>query len=187
MKNLLFTTVLGLSISAFAAQTNSPAPQPSSNTNVPSQAGALRVNSPKANEKIAQNYVHVTYQLTDRGVTPAPSPNFSVQLDGNDPVTTTSYDYTFTGLAPGVHTITVTLVDANGLPIANSSVSTKFTVVDGNGGARSPSSQLSPAPHLKLASSEVTPLPDGGTALPLLSLVGFAVLIGGISTAIKNR
>jgi hypothetical protein len=160
--------------------------QPSSN--VPSQAGALRVNTPKANETLAQTFVHVTYQLVNRGASPASSPNFTVQLDGNDPVNTTAYEYTFTGLAAGTHTITVTLVDANGVPIANSSVSTKFVVKDGT---RNPSSAPTALHHrrtrLRLAKSQAASLPIGSTPLPILSLVGFGVLVGGIWTAIQNR
>jgi len=170
MSKLWLAAVLGLGITAGLAQTN-----------VPSQAGALRVNSPKANERISQNFVHVTYQLVNSGVSASASPDFTIQLDGNDPVATTAYDYTFTSVTPGVHTITVTLVDANGMPIQGSSVATKFTVVDGNRPSGSPSSFLLPSSqHLVLSASEATPL-------PMLSLVGFAVLVGGICTAIRNR
>lgn len=170
MRKLWLVAVLGVGITAGLAQSN-----------VPSQAGALRVNSPKANERIAQTFVHVTYQLVNRGISAAASPDFTVQLDGNDPVATTANDYTFTGLTPGVHTVTVTLVDANGTPIQGSSVATKFTVVDGNRTGGPPSSSLQPSgQHLVLNASEATPL-------PMLSLVGFAVLVGGICTAIRNR
>ena len=153
-------------------------------SNVPSQAGALRVNTPKANERLAQTFVHVSYQLVNRSIDPASSPNFTVQLDGNDPITTAASDYTFTGLAPGAHTVTVTLVDANGVPIANSSVSTKFTVTDGTKPNRSPSSLLHPDAGMQIASNEI--LPDGGTPLPLLSLVGFVALVGGICTPARQ-
>jgi hypothetical protein len=156
--------------------------------NVPSQAGDLRVNTPKANEVVSQTFVHVTYQLVNRGATPATSPNFTVQLDGNDPITTTAYDYTFTGLTPGAHTITVTLVDANGLPMANSSVSTKFVVKDGNRNpAASPTAFQRHRRRVEVAKSEATALPLGSTPLPILSLVGFAVLVGGIWTAIQSH
>jgi hypothetical protein len=182
MKIILLAAVLGLGISGLAAQTPGSAPN-----NVPSQAGALRVNTPTANERISQTFVHVTYQLLNTGVSAAASPNFTVQLDGNDPVTTTANDYTFTGLTPGPHTVTVTLVDANGSPIANSSVATKFTVVDGTRTGRSPSSSYLPASKLQLADSEIGDLPDGSTPLSVLSLVGFVVLVGGICTAIRAQ
>lgn len=153
-------------------------------SNVPSQAGALRVNSPKANERLAQTFVHVSYQLINRSIDPASSPNFTVQLDGNDPITTASYDYTFTGLAPGSHTVTVTLVDANGVPIANSSVSTKFTVTDGTRPNRSPSSLLHPDSGVQLAG--FAGFPNGGGPLPMLSLLGFVLLLGGICTSARQ-
>lgn len=184
MTNLLRKSVLGL---AFALCFHVAALGQTNNSNVPSQAGALRVNTPTANQQISQNFIHVTYQLVNPGAAPAPSPNFTVQLDGNDPVTTTALDYTFTGLTPGTHTITVTLVDANGVPIANSSVATKFVVVNPNRGTGSPASSLHRRSHVQLASSEVVSLPFGSTPLPILSLMGFAVLVGGITTAIRNR
>ena len=182
MKQMLLAAILGVSVSAFAAQGSAGG----QNSNVPSQAGALRVNTPKANEKIAQNFVRVSYQLVNRGADPASSPNFTIQLDGNDPVTTTTLDYTFTGLTPGPHTVTVTLVDANGVPIANSSVSTKFTVSDGTGPGRNPSSFMPSSTKLQLASSEIVPLGDGSAPLPMLSVLGFAMLIGGICTAARE-
>jgi hypothetical protein len=186
MKNLAIRALVALALSVGFAGVPSEARQ--NNANVPSQAGALRVNTPKANETIAQNFVHVTYQLVNPGATPAPSPNFTVQLDGNDPITTTAYDYTFTGLAAGTHTITVTLVDANGVPMANSSVSTKFVVKDGT---RNPSAAPTAMHHrrskLRLAESEAASIPVGSTPLPLLSLVGFGVLVGGIWTAVQHR
>ena len=185
MKKILFAAVLGLSLSAFATQGASPAAQ--SNTNVPSQAGALRVNSPKANERLTQTFVHVTYQLVNTGVSAASSPTFTVQLDGNDPVNTTASDYTFTGLAPGAHTVTVTLVDANGSPIANSSVSTKFTVVNTNGAGGITSSSFFPTSSLQLAAGEIAAGPKSSAPLPMLSVVGFFVLIGGLCTAIRAR
>src|SRR5664279_626402 len=188
MKKVLLAAVLGLSVSVFAGQTSTPTRgQQSGPSNVPSEAGALRVNTPKANETIAQTFVHVTYQLTNTGVSAAASPDFTVQLDGNDPVNTTARDYTFTGLTPGAHTVTVTLVDANGSPIANSSVSTKFTVVDGTRTGRTPSSFFFPTSNFRITTREIASLRDAGTPLPMLSLVGFAVLIGGICTAVRVR
>ena len=184
MNNLLRRSVLGI-VLAVAFQTLAIAQN--SNSNVPSQSGALRVNTPTANEKLSQTFVHVTYQLVNPGAAAAPSPTFTVQLDGNDPVNTTALDYTFTGLALGAHTVTVTLVDANGVPIANSSVATKFVVVNSGRGTGSPSSSLRRHAHVQLASTEVVSLPMGSTPLPMLSMVGFIVLVGGITTAIRNR
>lgn len=183
MKKLLIALIFGLSIAAATGQTPITAVA-QGNTKLPSQAGALRVNSPKPNETISRTFVHITYQQVNRGADAAPSPNFSVQLDGNDPITTAADDYTFTGLAPGAHTITVTLVDANGLPIGNSAVSTKFMVVDGNRG-EPPTSLHHSSSELQLANADSSTLPEASTPLPMLSLVGFAVLVGGICTAIR--
>jgi hypothetical protein len=182
MKISLLIVVLGLGIAASVAQQPGGAPtgQPPSNTTAPAQGGALRVNSPQVNQVLSQNFVHVTYQLVNRGVSAAPSPNFTIQIDGADPITTTAYDYNFTGLTAGPHTVTVTLVDANGVPIANSSVAVKFSVANqprGGGAA----SLFHSNRELTLATSDV------GTPLPMLSMVGFMVLLGGIFTTIRNR
>ena len=179
MKTICLSVILGLSVSVTLAQTTSPVAA-QSGTNVPSQAGALRVNSPRANESITQNFIHVTYQLVNRGISAAPSPNFTIQLDGTDPVTTTAYDYTFTGLAPGAHTVTVTLVDANGSPIADSSVAVKFIVQNTQRGGGA-ATLFVPRSGRQVATSNIA------TPLPLLSFVGFCVLVGGICTAIRHR
>ena len=183
MKNLVMRAALGAALLVMASLAVA-----QSNSNVPLQAGALRVNTPKANEILTQSFVHVTYQLVNPGATPAPSPNFTVQLDGNDPVTTAALDYTFTGLTPGVHTVTVTLVDANGVPIANSSLSTKFVVNNGVRDQTAAPTALYPVRgRLHVAKSEAASLPLGNTPTPMLSLLGFVVLVGGIWTAIHNN
>lgn len=179
MKNFWMVFVLGFAMAAFAQNPGGKTSQPpGDSTNVPSQNGALRVNSPTANEKIGHDFVHVTYQLVNRGLAASPSPTFNVQLDGQDPVSTATYDYTFTGLTPGQHTVTVTLVDANGTPIANASVAVKFVVVRQTAGAWM--HWHHPHQPVQLAEAQVTPL-------PMLSMVGFIVLIGGICTAVRTR
>ncbi len=170
IKVFLVAVFLGICVSSGFSQTGA---------NVPSQAGALRVNSPQANQRITQNFVHFSYQLVNRGASAAPSPNFTVQLDGTDPITTTASDYTFTGLTSGPHTVTVTLVDANGVPIADSSVAVKFTVLSTPRGGGTASRSHSKS-RLQIAATDVA------TPLPLFSLVGFFVLVGEIWTAIHS-
>ncbi len=131
----------------------------------------------------------------------AGSPNFRVQLDDGDPVLTTSTEHTFTGLSAGSHTVTVTLVDANETPIAGSRAEVGFVMLapaPTTGTASVSGAQadvLRPAaparPRLLLASADRgqqgEELPASGSALPLLSVIGFGVLLGGIASALKTR
>lgn len=146
-------------------------------------ASALRIVAPKAGERLQQTFVTVQYQLTNPGIA-AGSPQYRVQLDNRDPVVTTATDTTFTGVTPGSHSLTVDLVDANKTPIVGSVASLTFVTV------------APPAPKAALPQSDQktdqgpapeTALPSGSSALPLLSLIGFGALVGGIASALKTR
>jgi hypothetical protein len=111
----------------------------------------------------------------------ATAPNFVVQVDNQDPVTTTSTSVDFTGLAPGPHTVTVQLVDANNTPIAGARAIVQFTTVQ-------PQAELTPKPGTIVpAALHEDVLPHTRTTLPLLSVIGFGVLVGGIVSAMKTR
>jgi hypothetical protein len=129
----------------------------------------------------------------------ASSPNFKIQLDSNDPVTTTTSQQSFTGLTPGSHVVTVQLVDANGTLIPNSQAQVQFTVMPTtqNGGAAPQSGTQgvsTPAPQAKAtiapgvtAESHEDSLPPASSSLPILSIVGFGVLVGGVISAMRTR
>jgi hypothetical protein len=182
--------------SATAPRPNAGASNPSPGT--VAQSDRVRVISPKEGQHIAQSYVSVRFELK----TPNPTsnfPNFHVQLDGQDPVRTTSPEYTFTGVAPGNHMVTVEMVDANETPIPGTRTEVHFSVLP-QGGAQ-PSGMASGAsssqPRVVQASlipeaentpaHENDPLPATGSSLPLLSVIGFGVLLGGIASALKTR
>lgn len=155
---------------------------------VPTQAGAIRLNSPRMDERIGQDFVRVQFELTNPGVAASPSPTFMIRLDDRDPVTTSTTEQTFTGLTPGTHSVSVTLVDANGVPIQGSSVTARFTVSQrGSGGS---SRQAEPPQDAANPSSQQMPphaLPGNNSALPILSVIGFGVLVGGIFSAMRSR
>ena len=149
----------------------------------PIQASALRIVAPKSNEKIAQAFVTVQYEQ----VTPASAsstPTYELRLDGRDPVRTTDTTYTFNGLTPGSHDLMVQVVDANGTPILGTRAEVRFTIVSPNGGAANPgvTSGLPPLPQ-PLTSD----LPSGNGSLPLLSVIGFGILVGGVISALRTR
>jgi len=168
---LLVTTALaGPSLWAQTAEGQAPAP-----------AAALRIVAPKPGERLQQTFVTVQYQLTNPGIA-AGTPQYRVQFDNRDPQVTTATETTFTGVAPGSHSLTVDLVDANNTPITGSAASLSFvTVAPPAPRAALPQSDQGPAP------AEEPALPSGSSALPLLSLIGFGALVGGIASALKTR
>jgi hypothetical protein len=153
----------------------------------------IRVLAPKSGQKFGTNIVAVRFELTNPRAVAASSPNFRLQMDSTDPVTTTSTEYTFTGLAPGEHQLTIQLIDANQTPVAGTTIVVPFTVAQQGAQPASPSSELSPiappafVPVSYLTLDENDTLPNSGSALPLLSVIGFGVLVGGIATAMKTR
>lgn len=202
-----------------AAQSTSPQGQaPPAASNVSSQS--VRIVSPQSGQKIRDNFIDVRFEVINPGVS-VNTPTFNVQLDGRDPVQTTSTDQTFDGLTPGSHTLTVELVDANGTPINGSRAQVQFIVTPQQAAPTSPApgpqgNQPQPGPQLltislnqgssnagqqaqtqqpqtmssnanKGADKNDDALPQSGSALPLLSLIGFGVLLGGITSALKTR
>ncbi len=158
-------------------------------------ASSLRIIAPANAQKIATDFVQVRYQLLNPALAGSPSPTFQLQLDGGDPIRTTSTSYTFTGLSPGQHTVLISLVDANNTPIPGATNAVQFIVLPAaQPRSATPGETSSPAPqpamrHLREAALPTTqaPLPDTGSALPLLSVIGFGVLLGGIASALKTR
>jgi len=207
----IFVTFVFLIATGFAQTTATPSGQaPPAPTNMASSS--VRIVSPQASEKIRDNFVDVRFEITNPGAS-VNTPTFQVQLDGRDPVQTTSTDQTFNGLTPGTHTVSVELVDANGTPINGSRTQVQFTVAAKQPSTlpaqpRSPSAsgqgprllgvafQQDPAAQQDSAAankdsnkqdSDGDALPQSGSILPLMSLVGFGVLVGGITSALKTR
>jgi len=176
-------------------------------------SAAIKILSPKANEKVGSSAISVRYELLNDGVSAAGSPNYRLQLDGRDPVETTSTEYSFSGLAAGDHALTVEVVDANSTPIMGSRTEVHFTTANQvpAGGNQSqpaqPQGQSSRQPTNQQAKPQAQPraellppsvhkaslplpedeLPSAAGELPLLSMVGFGVLVGGIVSAMRTR
>jgi LPXTG-motif cell wall-anchored protein len=172
-------------------------------TSTQAQSAAIRVTSPQQNARQTANFVVVRYELQDPTSAPAGSPNFKVQLDGNDPITAASTEQNFTGLTPGQHVITIQLVDANGTPIPNSRTQVQFVVLptaqnggqpggQGTGAGSTQTPGPSQASH-KAADGQVadvqlaSSLPQTGSLMPVVSIVGFGLLVGGIVSAFKTK
>lgn len=199
-RNLVLIALLTFTLSTFG-QTNAPPSREPGGTNpsagsvnpVP-QSALLRILTPVNNERLNTNAITVRFQLTTPTATPG-TPNFLVQLDGRTATRTTFTSQTFTGLAPGLHSVMVRLVDANGTPVQGGEAVVQFVVAPQNGSPQgatatnSSSLELAgfkfqqPSPE-EAASQD---LPQSGSPLPLISLIGFGILVGGIVSAMKNR
>lgn len=196
VRNLSFLFVILVFPLSFAAgQTGTTAP-------------AVRFLAPNSGEQINNNFVTVKYELLSP-VSAAGTPTFQLRLDTRDPVRTTDTQYTFTGLSPGTHTVTVQVVDANDTPISGLQNQVQFTILPQNLGApsRGPSGLIerSSAALQPVALSWQEPnsaanpsqpanpskrdeqLPKAGSTLPLLSVIGMGVLVGGIASALRTR
>lgn len=195
----LFLFIVAASFTLAQEQSSAPAAAPASSaaTAPPAAAPAssVRILVPVAGQTLTSNFVDLRFEL----VQPALSgePNFLIQLDSQDPIDTSSTEYTFSELQPGSHSIQVTLVDANKSPVQGSSAIVQFKVQPahniGSRGARQRSMQTVagappavPIPPELRGEGEVN-LPLAGSPLPLLSLIGFGLLIGGAAQAMRKR
>src|SRR3954466_15828196 len=97
-------------------------------------ASAVNILAPKPGAKLTTNFVQVQYHIANAS-SASSSPTFRLRLDARDPVDTTDTTYTFTGLTPGPHSVSITVVDANGVTGTQSEI--RFTVLPS---AASPSS-----------------------------------------------
>jgi hypothetical protein len=176
-KALLLTILLTIAVVAVAQMGEIGAPTPGTT--------GIRVLAPKSGQKFSTNPRAVASTM----------PDFRLQMDTTDPIITSSNEYTFTGLAPGNHTLKIELVDANNTPVAGTQTAIPFTVVQQGDAApaQGPRSEVSPiSPPVYVPTSYLTlddhdVLPNSGSALPLLSVIGFGVLVGGIATAMRTR
>jgi hypothetical protein len=142
--------------------------------------------TPVSSQKLTDNFTTVRFELVNKNAYPG-TPNFRVQMDGNDPITTSETQQAFTGLAPGAHTVTIQMVDANGTPVPGGRASIQFFV----------SLQTSkPAGNAPQGAASISgpsdqqddpDLPPASSPLPLISIIGFGILVGGIVSAMKTR
>lgn len=171
------------------------------------QSSPVRILTPTAGETLPERYVHLRFELAQPAL--SGEPNFLVQLDRSDPISTSETEYTFPDVQPGPHIIRVTLVDANNVPIQGASATVNFKVpseepaksADPHGAMlrhtptpsnRSLASRMLagaiPALPIPPELREGDPLlPLAGSPLPILSLIGFGLLLGGAVQAMRMR
>lgn len=163
------------------------------------QSQAVQILDPVAGQTLSSRFVDLRFEL----MRPAPyaEPNFLVQLDSADPMTTSDTDYTLSDLQPGIHTVRITLVDANNVPVEGGTATVQFKVPSTAQAATDSNSpgeaQLSTRSIFGAAPTAPIPpelrhggdsnLPLAGSPLPLLSLVGFGLLLGGAIQGMRAR
>ena len=149
----------------------------------PTRIPGVHIVSPEPNESIGQAYIVTQYQQTS---SEPGTPIYELQLDGRDPIQTADTNYTFNGLKPGSHHFVVQVVDGNGTPVTGTRSEVNFTVTPSAAAAGTVApggaSNLSPLPQ-PLAND----LPNGNGSLPLLSIIGFGILVGGVISALRTR
>ncbi|MFL6300170.1 MAG: hypothetical protein ACJ71N_06145 [Terriglobales bacterium] len=156
-------------------------------------ASAVHVLAPKPGEKLRANFVQVQYEMTNAASANG-LPTFRLRLDARDAISTTDTSYTFTGLTPGPHSVSITLVDANGTPVSGTQSEIRFIVLPSAAAPSStpPASQnpgsltaFSLVPRAEAASLEMqSDLEDFISPLMLL-LAG--VIVGGVISALRTR
>jgi hypothetical protein len=172
-----------------------------STVNPTPQSALIRILTPVAGQKLADNSATVRVELTSQTAYVG-APLYLVQVDGNDPVRTPQTQQTFSGLSPGAHTVTVQLIDANGAPVTGGRAGVQFFVTPAPAqpatsakvqGGKSPEKRELRFVGFKFQrpdpaqDQDEANLPPASSPLPLISIVGFGVLVGGIVSAMKTR
>jgi len=194
---LIALTATTLGVSQNQAPAAAPQQSATAIASPDAQTQWIRILTPTAGQTLTANFVDLRFEL----VRPALNgePNFIVQLDSTDPINMTSTDYTFPELQPGTHTIQVTLVDANNSPVQGGMATVRFKIAtappaksDSSHGTKQHFAHITGAPPSAPIPSELRNdgdpiLPLAGSPLPLLSLIGFGLLIGGAAQAMRTR
>jgi hypothetical protein len=199
---ILFATSLG------AAQNQPSSTSPPGNAqsataivNPEAQSASIRILTPVSGQMLTANFVELRFELARPAL--SGEPIFRVQLDGADAINTSSTNYTFSGLQPGLHSVRVTLVDANNSPVQGGTATVEFKVPsvsqaqpahsDASHGGRPPATRTiagtppsAPIPPELRKEGDVN-LPMAGSPLPWISLVGFGLLIGGATQTMRSR
>jgi hypothetical protein len=163
------------------------------------QSPTIRILTPVAGQTLQSDFADLRFETVQPVL--SGEPNFLIQIDGADPINTTGTEYTFTGLQPGIHSIRVTLVDANNSPIQGGAATVQFNVqaisqparTNGSRGALVyPSQSIKGTPPAMPIPPELREdgdikIPLAGSPLPALSLIGFGLLIGGAAQTMRVR
>jgi hypothetical protein len=154
-------------------------------------AKAVHILAPGTDQTVEGASVAVRYEISAHRRASARPVNFRIQLDSQPPVETVDTSYTFDNVTPGPHAVSVELTDAKHRPIASSQVVSSF-LVDAPEPSQVVVEPMLPPTLQKVAMflpQAAAPLDsgDGSGEMPLLSAIGFGVLVGGMVSAMKTR
>jgi len=93
------------------------------------KSALIRVSSHQQHAKVAADSITVRYELINSALYARTTPRFSLQLDGENPLTTTTNEHHFMNLTPGHHTALIHLLNANDTLVQDSRTEFHFTVV----------------------------------------------------------
>jgi hypothetical protein len=154
----------------------------------------IHIVSPAYGENLEGASVSIRYEVSSPKRTSTRPIVFRIQMDSQPPIETAENTYTFDSLAPGPHDVTVELLDSRNRPITSSLAKASFVSAKPE---TSPAAELVVEPMLPPSLQEVAMfLPqaaapidpgDGSAEMPLLSVIGLGVLIGGMVSAMKTR
>jgi len=155
-------------------------------------ASAVNILAPKPGAKLTTNFVQVQYDIANAS-SASSSPTFRLRLDARDPVDTADTTYTFTGLTPGAHSVSITVVDANGTPVTGTQSEIRFTILPAAAAPSSAPPSQNPGslrafklvPRAQAASLEMQSDPEDFVSPLMLLLAG--VIVGGVISALRTR
>jgi hypothetical protein len=135
--------------------------------------------------------VSIRYEVSSHKRTAARPDLFRVQLDSQPPIETAETTYTFDGVTPGQHDLSVELLDAKHRPIMASKAEMSFVTESPDPNPEVVVAPMMPPSLQKVAMflpQAAAPLdPDGSAEMPLLTVIGLGVLVGGMVSAMKTR
>jgi hypothetical protein len=193
MRKLGIIAILVLSAISIAGAQNSASATSTASNHVTTRR-AIHIVSPTSGENLEGTSVSIRYEVSSTKRTSARPLTFRIQMDSQPPVETTETAYTFDSVAPGPHDVTVELLDSRNRPVASSLAKASFVsaMPDTNSTAELvvepmlPPSLQKVAMFLPQAAAPIDP-GDGSAEMPLLSVIGLGVLVGGMVSAMKTR
>ena len=187
-------SILVLSAVSIAGAQNSGSATSGTATSHKTTRRVIHIVSPAFGENLEGTSVSIRYEVSSTKRTSARPTMFRIQMDSQPPVETTETAYTFDSLTPGQHGVTVELLDSRNRPVSSSLVKTSFVsaAADTNSTAELVVEPMLPPTLQKVAmflpqgAAPIDP-GDGSGEMPLLSVIGLGVLVGGMVSAMKTR
>jgi hypothetical protein len=193
----IFATALGLSQNQSSPVQAAPA-QAAPTVSPEAQLAAIRILAPIADQTLAGNSVDLRFEVVRPPL--GSEPSFLVQIDDASPIKTSETSYTFSGVQAGIHSVRVTLMDVNNSPAPGGLATVQFNVPTSSQFAHTDNSRVArhrptqaisgaapgaPIPPELRADGDIS-FPMAGSPLPLLSLIGFGLLIGGATQTMRT-